>query len=521
MGKKGLWINDRTFISFSDKNTSLTGEIATRKGAIDFYSLGMYLPNPDNVLKKQGKDITVYNEMLVDAHLGGCVTSRKSGVLSLEWSIDRGKAKSRQAKLIEDIFKNLDIERIISEILNAPLFGYQALEVIWERVGNYILPASVIGKPQEWFVFGEDNDLRLRTKNNYNGEPVPEKKFLLVQHEATYKNPYGFPSLSRCFWPITFKRGGMKFWVIFSEKYGMPFLIGKQPRGTGQAETDKFADNLEAMGQDAIAVIPDDSSIDIKEAGGKGASADIYSKLLEFCKAEVSIALLGQNLSTEVKGGSYAASQSHMQVRKDIIDADEKLVEKTFNTLIKWIADLNFTASELPGFSMWEEEDVDKDLAARDESLTASMEKSGLRLSRKYYQKSYGLEEEDIEIQAEGEGLKAKGQAEFVEAGDSPDSTTPDSVRKSGTVPSELSPFPDQQALDDVIDSITPKELQSQMKGVLKPIIDLINESGDYNAVMEKLIETYPDMDIKSVEDMIARAIFVSELWGRLNAGKE
>jgi phage gp29-like protein len=497
MGKKGLWINDKTFVSFSDKQPSLTEEIATRKRAIDFYALGMYLPNPDPVLKKQGKDITVYNELLIDAHLGGCVTSRKSGVKSLEWSIDRGKAKSRQAKLIEDVFKNLDLEHIIPEILNAPLYGYQALEVIWENTGNYILPKSVIGKPQEWFVFGEDNDLRLRTKSNYNGEPVPERKFLLVQHEPTYKNPYGFPALSRCFWPVTFKRGGMKFWVMFTEKYGMPFLIGKQPRGTGQQETDRFADQLEAMVQDAIAVIPDDSSLEIMVSEGK-ASADIYSKLLEFCKAEVSIALLGQNLTTEVKGGSYAAAESHMQVRKDIIDSDKKLVEKALNQLIKWIYELNFNSSYMsdssyPVFSMWEEEDVDKDLAERDEKLTSSMEKSGLRLSRKYYQKSYGLEDEDIET-------VERQKAEFAE--------------KTETI------FPDQKALDDAIDSITPEELQAQMEGVLKPIIDLINESGDYNAVMEKLIETYPDMDTKAVEDMLARAIFVSELWGRLNADK-
>lgn len=498
MAKRGLWINDKTFVSFSDKKTSLTEEIATRKGAIDFYSLGMYLPNPDPVLKKQGKDITVYNELLVDAHLGGCVTSRKSGVLSLEWSIDRGKAKSRQAKLIEDVFKNLDIEQIISEILNAPLFGYQVMEVIWENVGNYILPKAIVGKPQEWFVFGEDNELRLRTKANYNGEPVAEKKFLVVQHEATYKNPYGFPILSRCFWPITFKRGGIKFWVIFSEKYGMPFLVGKHPRGTAQSETDKLADMLEAMVQDAIAVIPDDSSVEIIESANKGASADIYAKLLEFCKSEVSIAILGQNLTTEIKGGSYAAAQSHMQVRKDIINADKKLVEKTFNKLIKWIAELNFNSSDLPVFSMWEEEDVDKDLAERDEKLTASLEKSGLRLSKRYYQKSYGLEDEDIEASNQ---QSAASQQQFAE-------------RVSDN------PFPDQQALDNAIDSISPEQLQAQMEGVLKPIIDLIQEGNNYDEVMEKLIETYPDMDTKAIEKMLARAIFVSELWGRLNADK-
>ena len=488
----GIWINDKTFVSFSNKNTSLTEELATRKGAIDFYSLGMYLPNPDPVLKKQGKDIAVYNELLTDSHVGGCITSRKAGVKSLEWSIDRGRAKSRQAKLIENVFKNLHMDNIISDILNAPLYGYQVLEVLWENVGNYILPKAIIGKPQKWFVFGENNELRLRTKDNLYGKPVPERKFLLIQHESTYENPYGFPALSRCFWPVTFKRGGLKFWVMFTEKYGMPFLIGKQPRGTGQTETDRFADILEAMVQDAIAVIPDDSSVEILKTESR-ASADIYSALIDYCDSQISIAILGQNLTTKIEGGSYAAAQSHMQVRKDIIDADKKLVEKTFNTLIQWIMELNFPDATPPVFTMYEEEDVDKDLAERDEKLSASLEKSGLRLSKRYFQKYYGLEDEDLEE------IVSAQKSEFAE---------PDPL------------LPDQQALDDAIESITPEELQAQMEGVLKPIIDLINESGDYNTVMEKLIEAYPDMNTEAIEKMLARAIFVSELWGRLNARK-
>lgn len=501
---KGLWINDKTFINFASPQKGLSEEIATRKGAIDFYSLGMYLPNPDPVLKRQGKDITVYKEILTDAHIGGCVSSRKSGVRSLEWQIDRGKAKSRQAKIIESLFKDLSLPSIITEMLDVVLYGYQIMEVIWEKVGSYILPARITGKPQQWFAFSENNELLLRTRNNWQGVSVPPHKFLLLQHNSTFENPYGTPELSRCFWPVTFKKGGLKFWVIFSEKYGMPFIVGKHPRGTAQKETDTLADHLESMIQDAVAVIPDDSSVEILEAGGKAASADIYQKLIEYCDKEISISLLGQNLTTEVKSGSFAAAQSHMQIRKDIIDADKMLVEKAFNQLIKWIYELNFNSSSMsdssyPVFTMYEEEDVDTTLAERDEKLTSSMEKSGIKLSRKYFQKAYGLEDEDIEEAQQ-------------------------SVNMSDSLAFSLQPsdyYPDQQAIDDAVDSITPEELQSQMEGVLKPVIDLINESGDYNAVMEKLIETYPDMDIKAIEDMLARAIFVSELWGRLNAKKE
>ncbi|NTU43293.1 MAG: DUF935 family protein, partial [Nitrospirales bacterium] len=398
----GIWINDRDFVSFAEaarRGSSLTEEIATRKGAFDFYSLGMYLPNPDPVLRKQGKDITVYGDLLVDDHVGACVKSRKAGVKSLEWGIDRGKAKSRQARIIEELVNDLDMENIISEMLNATLYGYQVMEVLWKRVGGLILPGAVVGKPQQWFVFDEENRLMLRTKANYNGALVPERKFLLLQYEASYDNPYGWAELSRCFWPVTFKKGGLKFWAVFMEKYGMPFLLGKLPRGLEGKEYDALAKKLEDMVQDAVAVVPDDSSIEMLTAKGSGSgSSDMYDKFLAYQDNAVSKAILGQTLTTQIgKSGSYAASETHMQVRGDIVDSDKKLIERAFNQLITWIYELNFSGGERPVFSMWEEEDVDKDLAERDEKLTASMEKSGLRLTQKYYRKGYGLEEEDIE----------------------------------------------------------------------------------------------------------------------------
>lgn len=67
---------------------------------------------------------------------------------------------------------------------------------------------------------------------------------------------------------------------LFTEKYGMPHLIGKHPRGATKEETDNLADLLEQMVQDAIAVIPDDSSVEIQEAN-KSSSAAIYEQLID------------------------------------------------------------------------------------------------------------------------------------------------------------------------------------------------------------------------------------------------
>jgi len=389
---KKVQITPDAHVSFAEPKKKLTSHIATRGRSIDFFGLGMYLPNPDPILKRLGKNIEVYRELRYDAHVGGCIRRRKSAVKALERGIDRGKATSRIAQNIEDIFSDLDLSNIITEALDATLYGYQPMEVIWEKVGNLIVPTAIIGKPSNWFVFDENNELRMRTKAApVSGEELPPKKFLLPRQDATYDNPYGFPDLSMCFWPTTFKKGGLKFWVAFTEKYGSPWVVGKHPRGTNDAETNQLLDSLESMVQDAVAAIPDDSSVDIIEAAGKAASADIYERLLRFCRSEVSIALLGQNQTTE-SDANRASAEAGLEVTSDIRDGDKEIVIAMMNTLIDWVCELNFGDVDRPVFDIWEQAEVDTVLAERDATLT----RAGARFSNEYFQRTYDLQDGDL-----------------------------------------------------------------------------------------------------------------------------
>ncbi|MFH0702865.1 MAG: DUF935 family protein [bacterium] len=486
-----------------EEKKSIANEIATRKKSYNFYSLGMILPDPDPVLKKQGKDIRVYKELLCDSHVWACVQSRKSGVLSLEWEINRGKDKTQQSQFIEDFFKSIDLHSLISEILNASLFGFQPLEIIWKKQGNFILPSEIKAKPPEWFCFNDDNRLKFRTKENYYGEDLPDRKFLCPQFNPSYENPYGERTLSRVFWTVAFKKGGLKFWIIFTEKYGMPFLVGKHPRGTNKEDTDNLADMLEAMVQDAIAVIPDDSSVEIMEAA-KASSADVFEKLIDKMNAEISKAILGQTLTTELGDkGSFAASKTHMDVRKDIIDTDKKLVERTLNQLIQWIYKINLNEKDIPVFEMYEEEDVDLALSQRDKTLS----ETGVKFTKEYFMKTYGFEEEDIEVP------EAKMQTHSVEQ----------PINKSKSAFNQFKQaennFPDQQAIDDFIESFSDKKLQKQAEIILKPIISLINESNSYEEIQEKLCEK--GLNTKQIEETLRKVIFISEVWGRLSLSFE
>lgn len=467
----------------------ITEEIATRKRALNFYSLANILPDPDIVLKKQGKDIRIYKELLCDPHVFACTQSRKAGVLSLDWEINRGLDKDQNAEEIEKLLKKLDLQKIISDILDATQFGFQPLEIMWKKdKSGHIMPERVTAKPPEWFCFDDDNNLKFRTKENYYGEVVPAKKFLLAQNNPSYNNPYGDRTLSRVFWNVTFKKGGLKFWVVFTEKYGMPHLIGKHPRGSTKEETNSLADMLEDMVQDAIAVIPDDSSIEIQEAS-KSSSAEIYEKLIDKMNTEISKAILGQTLTTEIGStGSYAASNTHMQVRQDIIDSDKKLVEGVINQLIQWIYEINFANAEVPVFELYEPEDVDLTLAQRDKILSDT----GVKFTKEYFIKNYGLEEEDFDIR-EDIIPPSPNFKEFKE-------------EKEKLVPG-------QAQIENLFKFITEGDLNKQAQSMLSPLIKLFESCENYEEAFELL--TDKNLHSKQFEQTIQKALFLCELQGR------
>lgn len=492
MRTKGMWVSPTEFVQFGESGKSLSDQIATRGRSIDFHALGMYLPNPDPVLKALGKDIKVYRELRADAHVGGSIRRRKASVKALEWGLDRDKAKSRVAKSIESIFADLDLSRIITEMLDAALYGYQPMEVMWGKVGGYLVPVDVIGKPANWFVYDEDNQLRLRTRqNSLKGEELPQRKFLVPRQDPSYDNPYGFADLSMCFWPTTFKKGGLKFWVQFAEKYGAPWVIGKHPRSSSDAETNLLLDRLEDMVQDAVAVIPDDSSIEIKEAAGKTGSTEVYERLLHFCRSEVSIALLGQNQTTEASS-NRASAQAGLEVTRDIRDGDKAIVEEALNTMIRWVCDLNFSDGARPVFSMWEQKEVDKMQAERDAIIT----RAGAKLTQTYFKRAYSLQDGDLDETAKPASPAADPAAEFAEGADAPD----------------------QEALDAALDTLSADDIGADALQMLEPLLKRIANGAQPDELLGMLAELYPQMDAAGLQERLARAIFVTNLWGRLHA---
>jgi hypothetical protein len=190
---------------------------------------------------------------------------------------------------------------------------------------------------------------------------------------------------------VSYRRNGFKWWVIFIEKYGMPWITANAPTGAKAQEMADLATRLESMVADAVAVIPADYKTEFFESN-KTASSAAYKEFIDQQNNEIALAVLGNNLTTEVTGGSYAAAQSHMAVRYDITEGDTRIVEEVFNQLIKLTHGINFGSGEPPVFNLFPEKGVDKTLSERDVNLSGQ----GVKFSKEYYKRSYNLQDEDF-----------------------------------------------------------------------------------------------------------------------------
>lgn len=468
------------------KEKSLTDEIIKTQDAEGMYNLLCEMPNPDMVLRKTGKGIKALRELLANGHVGTCVESRKAGILSKKWKIEKGDCTEKEFEFWQTVLKNIDMHKFFEGILQAPLFGFVCFEVKLENNGKYLIPTKIEAKPQEWFYFKQNGELYFNSKTKSDGVLIdPDSpKIILARHRADISNPYGEALLSRCFWNVIFINGGMKFWMKFIEKYGMPFAIGKYDRSTADDEKESLFLTLKRMVQDAIAVIPNNSSVELMEAGGKTGSSEVYERIISKCEKNISKVILGQTLTTDIgSSGSYAAANTHQEVREDIINSDKLLCMNSAQEFINKIHYLNFGNINAPLLEIYDEEQIDQSLAERDNKI----KNLGVKFTKKYIQKAYGLSEDDFEL--------AEEQTGPIDMSDSED-------------------INDFDKLDNLAEEIESDKL---FNPILQPIIQHFKNTKNADECMEKLAELYPNMDTKELENTLTKVIFIAELLGRIS----
>lgn len=331
------------------------------------------LPNPDPILRRAGKNTSVYDEIARDAHVIGELRSLRSGLFSFNTELVRGgddAASIKSFELAKAFFAKKPCHHTewadmdwhnYSAILNG--FSVTHLSKYVKHNGHW-QPEKVETWSNNRFAFNSDHELLVKTSENPRGELVDYRRWTCVRHMPSAENPYGLALLSSCFWPWTFKHGGFKFFVQLCERFGIPFPVGKYPVGSQDKDVNNLLDGLARLVQDGIAAIPDDTTIEIIES--KLAGEPVPERLINFCNAEISKALTSQTLATEQKnGGARAASETHAKRAGDNQRSDRTLVTSFRNQILNSLHTVNFDGGEPPRFIFKDKREINTETVAR------------------------------------------------------------------------------------------------------------------------------------------------------------
>lgn len=469
----GLYLADGTFRPFSIE--SLTTELATRQNAGLFLGdVGgwlMQLPDPDPVLRKRGEDAEVLMELAADDQVITAMLARKYRVLncphySFRAGAPDGEQPDAKATLVYERLM-ADLERtnmrsLISGILDAPFFGMVPLELIWEFTAGWWHLKDIKPRPYHWFAFDLHNNPIFRGAYGWaSADPklLEPGKFVIAVHQPTYDNPYGLRLLSRCLWPVAFKRGGLQFYAKFVERHGLPWVVGEAPVKAERDEKRLMAANLARMVQDCVAVVPAGASVKLLSSGTT--QGQLHEDFLARQDRAISKILMGQTLTIETDGkNSLAATEAHKGVADDIADSDKAMVADVFNEICWLYTRLNTEESVLaPLFSYEEPEDL---LSKAD--LDLKLKSMGVKWLRAHFESDYGLKPDEFELEGEGEPIAdpSSSEAPKPDAAEDEEPEEPDEEKADFAAPSEHSLAEDAQArLDAALDKHLPDILRA------------------------------------------------------------
>lgn len=483
------------------KNTAppISDEIAVLTKDINVTE-GFFLENPDPTVLSEGKGkgLDFYDEVDRDPHAGSVLQTRYLGLSGEKWEINPGDdtpAAKEIAEFVTGVLSNCNFKQMKQEILQAILYGFYNAEVMYQVVDGKITIKKFICKHPRRFRFTMDREIRLLTRDNpEKGEEIPDCKIITFSYGDS-DNPYGKGLGQKLWWSVWFKKHGIKFWLIFLDKFGMPTGVGKYPSGALDPEKKTLKEAVDAIHSETGIIIPEGMSIDLLEASRGGKVT--YESLCEYFDKQMSKAVLGQTLTTEVSGGSLAASQTHDEVRQDIKEADAGLLAETLDqTVIKWVVDYNFaTVSAYPTFRfVTEKEQVLKELAERDEVLVNQI---GVEVDPNYFYDTYNLP-------------RPEGGAKI---------TKPQSQPQPQSQPKQFSEEPDQP---DPIDILTSKVLdQGSTDKLLQPIKKLLGQAKDIEEFRDNLLETYAHMDGADLAKAMQQAFVIAEQSGDFDGRPE
>ena len=127
--------------------------------------------------------------------------------------------------------------------------------------------------------------------------------------------------------PWLIRHFAIRDWARFSEVHGMPIRKAIVPAASAQPDRDRFQAQLTKLGAETTVMVSRGVdglglNYDLELIEAKDRAWESFPGLRDHCDMSIVLAIMSQNLTTEVSGGAFAASSTAMDVLNNIFATD-------------------------------------------------------------------------------------------------------------------------------------------------------------------------------------------------------
>lgn len=455
-----------------------------------------------------------------DPHLFSQLQTRKNAVTGLDYEVipfDSDDPRDKEiAEFVEAQLGGIEgFEDIMLDLLDAIGKGFAVSEIMWSYDEGHVVVDDIRSRHQKRFFWDSvDDSFKVRTQEAPEGIELPKNKFIVHKYKARSGHPSRAGVLRVVAWMYLFKNYTLKDWVAFCEVFGMPLRLGKYQPGASEDDKRALMQALVAIGADAAGIFPDGTAIEFVNTE-KTSSTDLYERLARYCDEQVSKAILGQTLTSDSGGGSYAQSKTHNDVRHDLTVADCKAIAATLRRdLIRPLVLYNFGEDKRIPYLRFDAEESE-DLTQTATVIGTLIREAGLKVPTSYIYKKFSIPkpEGDEEVAtppgqtAQGAGFgpfsfKAQpGEPIALKAGDGAGHGTQERVDRLAAAATRKSAGAFKKAFGPVLKKI-------ENAASLEELRDMMEDE-------KAVAELFGEMDVSEAEELLQKVMLYANLEGR------
>ncbi len=259
----------------------------------------------------------MYESAMLDLHLSGLIDKRLDGVslCPIEFSRDGKPDEAINEQLRAPWFGDF-----IDDLLMTRFYGYGLFQ--FYREGNWIQYFKVPYKH-----FDPVRREILRYESDSSGEPLGNFSNMLY----VGKGDRDLGLMAKLVPMVLYKRGNMGDWANYCQIFGIP--IREYTYDAGDEETRlKLLRDARTQGANAIYIHPKDSTLNLIDSATKQGSSELFRTFADTCNLEMSIAVLGNTLTTAAQTtGSQALGTVHAEEENKKQKRDRQFILNVLN----------------------------------------------------------------------------------------------------------------------------------------------------------------------------------------------